>query len=189
MLLGDAGTATLLEKTDDRCDVMTFGGATYGEGFRSVYNCYGGFRHHAAKGAERMDDIEVFNFILTYAPQAIREFWTHTGTGLEDYDCYALHQASLFTLKQLSRKLKIGMDKIPLSLARYGNTGPASIPVTLVHAFGEHAEKKQMRTLMCGFGVGLSVSAASAMLDTADILPMVETEEYFDDGILEGATG
>lgn len=37
---------------------------------------------------------------------------------------------------------------------------------------------------MCGFGVGLSWGVASARINTDDILPIVETDDYFTDGII-----
>ena len=41
---------------------------------------------------------------------------------------------------------------MPLSLENYGNTGPASIPVTL----SSTKIKKNVRALLVGFGAGLS---------------------------------
>lgn len=35
---------------------------------------------------------------------------------------------------------------------------------------------------MCGFGIGLSWSTVDCFIDTNDILPLVHTDEYFNDG-------
>lgn len=185
LLLGDAGTATLLEKAEKLREKLTFGAETWGGGYSSVRNCYGGYRHITQRKRVYMDDIEVFNFILSTVPQAMRDYFSYCGTTPDDYDCFALHQASFFTIKQLTKKLKIGMERVPLSLPTYGNTSCATIPVTLVDAFGNCEDNHVIRTMMCGFGVGLSISAASVSIHTADILPMIHTDEKFMDAILE----
>lgn len=185
LLLGDAGTATLLEKLPEgeKCDDLIFMGETDGSGFRATGNCWRGYRHQITKAPAFMDDLEVFNYIMSSAPRMINQYMEYLGTTSEDYDCFALHQASLFTLKQIARKIKVKMNKIPLSLDKFGNTGPASVPLALVNAYGSEKEERLIRTLMCGFGVGLSISATSSVLNTTDIYPVVETDEWFDDGM------
>jgi 3-oxoacyl-[acyl-carrier-protein] synthase-3 len=37
---------------------------------------------------------------------------------------------------------------------------------------------------MCGFGVGLSWGVCSAHINVADIYPIIETEEVFEEGII-----
>lgn len=187
LLLGDGGTATLLEKLPNKelSDTMTFMGETDGSGYNATGNCWRGYRHQILKSPAFMDDIAVFNFIMSSAPEMIKNYLDYTNTTSDDYDCFALHQASLFTLKQLARKINVDMEKIPVSLSKFGNTGPASIPMALVYAFGGNTDNKEIRTLMCGFGVGLSISATSAKIDTSNIYPLVETDEWFDDGMYE----
>ena len=36
-----------------------------------------------------------------------------------------------------------------------------------------------------GYGVGLSWAAGIIMLDARDVLPIIKTDEYFDDGLFE----
>lgn len=185
LLLGDAGTATLLERTGS-AERIVFAGETQGEGFRFVRNLYGGYRHNVVRGPQYMDDIEVFNFCASNVPRVVREVWEYTNTSENDYDCFGFHQASLFTLKQIAKRLKIDMSKIPLSLAQYGNASSASIPLSLVCAFGDDKTSRELRTLCCGFGVGLSISAAVMLLNTLDIYPLEKTDNCFDDEITEG---
>ena len=75
------------------------------------------------------------------------------------------------------------LEKMPLSLDRYGNTSAPAIPLTLCDAYGE-AESGRISTLMCGFGVGLSWGVASARLDARDILPVEVTGEWFREGLI-----
>ena len=43
---------------------------------------------------------------------------------------------------------------------------------------------RDLRFLMCGFGVGLSWGVCSAVVNTNDILPIIETDEVFAEGII-----
>lgn len=195
-LFGDCGSATLL--------VKGAGGGinglvrTDGTGYRAIIAPAGGFRNrHAsaelmrwADGNERtlydlhMDGGAVFNFTITDVPRLIGDFLTRTGTAVDAYDGVILHQANLFILKQIARKLKIPAEKMPLTLDRYGNTSGAAIPLTLCDAYSGRNDAAALRVLMCGFGVGLSLGVASAFVDPADLLPVTVTADHFSEGII-----
>lgn len=189
-MLGDAGTATLLEKSGDARDELIFSCITDGAGFRADGEFDLGFRHRSAhkpiyldENHIKMDDLEIFNFVLSAAPAAIREYCAANDSSVTDYDCFAFHQASYFSLKQIAKKLKIDFEKMPLSLKQFGNTGPASVATALIYRYGEDRSDQRIRALMAGFGVGLSVSVTSSYLNTTDIYPFIETDEWFDDGL------
>ena len=74
------------------------------------------------------------------------------------------------------------MDQTLVSIDEFGNTSSASIPISLVKEYGDVNENKDIRALMCGFGVGLSWSTVDAYINVNDILPLVHTDESFDDG-------
>ena len=73
------------------------------------------------------------------------------------------------------------MDKIPVSIDRYGNTSGTSVPLTICDAFGSAATGK-LRLLLDAFGVGLSWGVADIMIDAEKILPIIVTDDYFTDG-------
>ena len=95
-----------------------------------------------------------------------------------------MHQANGFILKQLAKKLKIAEDKMPISLDRYANTSAAAIPITISDAFGNSTEAQNLKFLMSGFGVGLSWGVVSASIDVQNIYPIIETDEYFAEGVI-----
>ena len=84
-----------------------------------------------------------------------------------------VHGAESFSLS--------GMEKVPVSLDRFGNTGGISIPLTLCDAYGGKSEGKK-NALMCGFGIGLSWGVTNAVIDTDRVFPIIETEDYYADG-------
>ncbi|MBR2550301.1 MAG: ketoacyl-ACP synthase III [Clostridiales bacterium] len=193
MLFGEGGSATLLVKDDSesiRGELMTDG-----EGFKTIIMPSGAYRNRNGS-AERvlhsdeivrsdydghMNGTDVFSFTITQVPKLIKRFAGEKG--LDQYDALVLHQANLYILQQISRKTKVPMDKIPISLDRYGNTSGTSIPITLCDAYGNETGTKK-HLLMSGFGIGLSWGVIEADIHSDDIFPIVVTDEFFDDGII-----
>lgn len=196
MLFGDAGSAILLEKEEGS---GTINGLLRSDGnsYKAIIAPAGGFRNmHATSesmiwsdGNERtlyntnMNGTDVFNFTISDVPKAMKDFLDYTNTNVEDYDCFALHQANKFIHKQISRKLKIPIDKMPLCLDRFGNTSAPAITLTLCDTYGNN-NGELINTFTCGFGVGLSWGVVSAKINTDDILTILETDEYFSEGLI-----
>ena len=130
-----------------------------------------------------MNGTDVFSFTISDVPIAIRDFLEKTGTGIDDYDCFAFHQANQYISKQLAKKFKIPMEKMPLCLDRYGNTSAPAVTMALCDRYGE-VQDELVRTMFCCFGVGLSWGVASAAINANDILPIIETDEIFEEGII-----
>lgn len=197
MLFGDGGAAALLEKTDNPDDEIKGLLRSDGIGYRAIIAPAGGFRNMNAPADEmiwqdgnprtlyntNMNGTDVFAFTISDVPRAIKDFLKKTETTVDDYDCYAMHQANQFIHKQLAKKLKMDIEKMPLCLDKYGNTSAPAIPLTLCDAYAG-SEEKEMNVLMCGFGVGLSWGVLSAKINTADIYHVIETDEYFAEGII-----
>ena len=95
----------------------------------------------------------------------------------DDYDYFTLHQANHYILKQLSRKIKIPMEKIPISLDRFGNNSSNSVPLVLADHFS-NIEPKKLKLFMSGFGAGLSWACADLEFDSSVILPIIYTDAY-----------
>jgi 3-oxoacyl-[acyl-carrier-protein] synthase III len=135
MLFGEAGSATLLEKTSNAKPIdTTF--RTDGNGFKAIIIPAGAYRNVDAShertlwadGNVRsdfdlfMNGTDVFNFTISEVPKLINEFMADTQTTSENYDSVIMHQANHFILKQVAKRCKIPMEKVPISLDRYGNT-------------------------------------------------------------------
>lgn len=197
MLFGDGGAAILLEKTeeDEHIKGMLMSDGT---GYRAIIAPAGGFRNPNAThdsfiwpdGNVRtlynttMQGEEVFAFTISDVPRTVKQFLAETGTTVDDYDCLAFHQANQFIQKMLVKKLKTTPDKMPLCLDRYGNPSAAAIPMVMCDKFGNDNSSHSLRFLMCGFGVGLSWGVCSAVVDVQDILPILETDDVFEEGII-----
>lgn len=197
MLFGDAGSAILLEKTNSESEINGIL-KTDGNGYQNIIAPAGGFRNMNAShddilfedGNIRtlyntiMQGENVFSFSITDVPRTIKEFLAKTNTAMDNYDCIALHQANRFILQTIAKKFNIEKEKMPMCLDKYGNTSAAAIPLLLCDAYGAINNNAELRTLMCGFGVGLSWGVCSATINTGDILPVIETDEIFKEGII-----
>lgn len=197
MLFGEAGAVMLLDKTDDDSHFLKALLRSDGSGYKYMIVPGGGYRNlHASDevvmcqdGNERtllnsfIQGTSVFTFTVFDVPRIIKDFWKYTDTTVDDYDVFAFHQANLYILKQIAKKTKIPLEKLPISLDRYGNTSGASAIVTLCDVYGDSMESKKLRVLSCGFGIGLSWGIASFDIDTADIFPVIEDDSVFEEGI------
>lgn len=181
-LFGDIGTATLLENTGTDKE-LCFTSCTDGAGYRAIMDPYKRWRHPDTEHLSFMDDITVFNFSTEEAPTMIKEYMSMRGTSPDDYESLVLHQANLFIMKQIAKRAGFSKDKLAISIDTFGNTSSASIPATLVKLYGDNESADVKRFLACGYGVGLSWSACDLNLSPAQILPLVKTDEYFNDGI------
>lgn len=179
-LFGDAGIAVLLEKTDD-APRMDMAMRTDGDGFKAIINPYASERHFYGRSASEMDGVEVFNFAIDKPPMLIKALMEDVGKTAEDYDCLILHQANKFIMKQVARRAGFSSKQNILSIDKFGNTSSASIATALTKYYGDENEGT-VKAMMCGFGIGLSWGAVSAEIEKKDILPLIQTDEYFEDG-------
>ena len=62
-------------------------------------------------------------------------------------------------LETIRDKLKIPKEKFYINLKNVGNTTSSSIPISIYRAVKEKKIKKDMKVLLCGFGVGFSWSS------------------------------
>jgi len=187
-LLGDGGTATLVER-DEAAGEIVIELMTDGSRFKNLYIPAGGFRCQSnsttrqvaeqADGGVRsaehlyMNGMEIFKFSATDVVKSIGDFMQVQQLSPENLDSLFLHQANGFMNEKIARKLKFPDAKVPSTIGFFGNTGSASIPLTMAHHFSTTGAKKE-RCLLSGFGVGLSWGVASATLDDVYSPPIVE---------------
>lgn len=186
MIFGDGGTATALERSEGKS--MKYFLKTKGSGFKNIMVPAGHARSRCRTNLEgseyelSMHGSDVFSFSITDVPRTLKDFMSQYNIDKNDVDMYVFHQANLFILKHLAKKLGIPMEKVPISIDRYGNTSGESIPLTLVDALGAGESNEPVRLLLCGFGVGLSWGGIYVEMNKSACLPMIYTNDFFTGG-------
>ena len=182
-LFGDGGSATLLERGGNH--PLIFTSCTDGEGFNAIMITGYSYRHPWSERPWLLDDVRVFNFSISKAPEMLKAYMELTGTAPHHYDKLVLHQANSLIMKTVTKRAGFPPEKMLSSIDTFANTSSASIPNTLVKEYGESELSEPLRFLCCGFGVGLSWASVELELSPSQILPLVHTDEWFDDGLPE----
>ena len=188
-LFGDAGTATLLESTNQQSAAF-YNLMSDGSGYQSIIVPDGGMRHklspesfekkEISKGIARnrlslvLDGMEVFNFAIGEVPKSIRSLHEKFGLTTEEVDYFVMHQANKLMNETIRKKLKIDPHKTPYSIGKFGNTSSASIPLTMVTEIRDELESKPLNLLLSGFGVGLSWGNVRLKTNKITCLPLIE---------------
>lgn len=186
-LFGDAGSATIVEKTGRAAPwhfvlgadgagaeaiIVRQGGARQPDGPLNESKDDEGNRRHAANLA--MNGADVFNFTLREVPPAVQSVLRHAGYSAESLDGLVLHQANRFILSTLAKKLGVPEARTPMGVVeRYGNQSSASIPCAFIDALGDRLASGPLKVAGCGFGVGLSWGAFAGELGPLTVAPIL----------------
>jgi 3-oxoacyl-[acyl-carrier-protein] synthase-3 len=190
-IFGDAGTATALESAPN--SEMSFALGTDGSGAQNLVVPAGCFRlPHSEETSRRierengnwrsdenlfMNGAEVFAFTLREVPSLIDRILAVAQWERESVDQFVFHQANKFMLDYLAKKMKLPLVKVPYSLAEYGNTSSASIPLTIcAHLRDTLAQATPQKMILAGFGVGWSWGACATEMGSLVLPPIQEVD-------------
>jgi 3-oxoacyl-[acyl-carrier-protein] synthase-3 len=81
------------------------------------------------------------------------------GVTPDDIDLVIPHQANLRIIEAVAKRAGIPMERVMVTVQKYGNMSAATVPVALVDALKEGRVKPGSLLLMPGFGGGLSFGA------------------------------
>lgn len=188
MLFGDAGSAIIIEQGNDSIHTLL---KADGEGYQTILTPgvnarvkidVDNFDYDKVK--ETMDGTGVFEFAITQVPRSFKEFFKVFGGSIDNYDCCVFHQANLFMLQHIRKKIKLPEEKMPISMDRYGNTSSVSIPLTIADYIERNSVKGILHMIASGFGVGLSWGIADFDINTENVLPIIVTDDYFKEAFI-----
>lgn len=188
-ILGDAGTATLIESTKHPSPI-NISLMTDGSRYNKLIVPAAGFRHPTNDSTRKimqqpdgsmrslehlfMDGMEIFTFSINDVVQTIKNFLDKNKLDINIIDYLILHQANKFMTDKIARKLGFPLNKVPYSLDFYGNTASASIPLTIAKHFAQIKPQIAKRCLLSGFGVGLSWGVIDIILENIYTPPIME---------------
>lgn len=189
-LFGHAGTATAIEFVEGE-EGFKFHFGTDGSGYDAIIIPDGGARNGISMRSfveeeiegkqynrlqDRMKGMDVFSFGISTAPKSVKKLAEHNGFDYLDYDFFVFHQANMKMNNMIAKKLKLANEKVPSSMAHFGNTSSASIPITIVTELNNRV-KGHKKFICCGFGVGLSWGTVAFESDNLFISDLVEVDE------------
>ena len=188
MLVGDAGTATIVELGDDS---FSFVLGCDGSGYQDLIIPAGGYRMPSneetrievedqdgnIRTAENlyMNGMEVMKFALTAVPMAINQLLEQVSLKKEDISLFAMHQPNKMILDSLAMTMGVEQDIMPVGLGNTGNTASASIPLLLTKLASEGFNFQNSDNIVtCGFGIGLSIGTCLISLKESKVFPVIE---------------
>lgn len=187
MLIGDAGSATIIEKGKKS---FKFNMGCDGSGYQSIIIEAGGYRMpcDASTGIEvedvdgnirskedlHMNGMEVMKFALSAVPPTIEQVLNLADIGKDEVDLFAMHQPNKMILESLCMEMDIDPKVMPVGLGKTGNTSSASIPLLLATLKDQGYDfQNASKVVMCGFGVGLSIGAIVLDLESTKVLSVL----------------
>lgn len=190
-LFGDGGIAALIER-DSRFGTSTFSLNSDGSLADLIMIPAGGYRKmsSAETVVERVVDEfgnmrseeqgymrggDVFNFVIREVPRDIKKTLAYVGKTADDFDYVVFHQANNFINSYIAKKMKLNSDRIPSTIAKFGNTSSVSVPLTIVSELKDkllgHKE-----LILSAFGVGMTWATGIVPFVDCKISDIVEVE-------------
>jgi 3-oxoacyl-[acyl-carrier-protein] synthase-3 len=158
ILFGDGAGAALVVPGDDRSYVEA---TSYGSDGASGKQLYRTAARHDMNGTVddtgylRQAGSEVYKWAVRRIPAAIDALLKQAGVRAGDVDWFVPHSANLRIIEALCKSTGIPMSRTLSSIAMFGNTSSASIPLAIAPALADGRIQPGDRVLLFGFGGGL----------------------------------
>ena len=170
-IFGDAGIAALVE-CHEKFGKSYFSLNSDGSRADLIMIKGGGYRHMSSietlreKVVDEFGNIrndeqgymkggDVFNFVIREVPRDIKKTLEYAGRNTDSFDYIVFHQANNFINSYIAKKMKLNVDKMPMTIAKYGNTSSVSIPLTIVSELKNKLDGHK-ELLLSAFGVGMT---------------------------------
>jgi 3-oxoacyl-[acyl-carrier-protein] synthase-3 len=159
-IFGDGASATYLESSLEN-QIFNFVFGTDGSGSNNLI-----VRGGATKEIQNiaptlyMNGAEIFNFTNYSVPILVSNTLKENGMEMEDIDYFVFHQANMYMLEHLRKKIGIPKEKFIVDMENFGNTVSTTIPIVLANKINLLVNQLVNKKIMLvGFGVGYSWGA------------------------------
>jgi 3-oxoacyl-[acyl-carrier-protein] synthase III len=164
VLFGDGAAAVVLQATEDREGVV---GAVMGcdATARETLRVRGMGCSYANRDVSFGDTIwdfdgpAIFKRAVNAMAEASRQVMTECELTPEMIDLVVPHQANLRILEAMAKYAGVPMEKVMVTVQKYGNMSAATVPVALVEALEEGKITPGANILIPAFGAGLTYSS------------------------------
>ncbi len=168
VLFGDGAGAAVISATEDKkesiLDIKTSADGTYKDflitpGCGSKYPCSEEvLKEH--QNFIKMKGNETFKLAVKTLTSDVLEILKENDLTSEDIDYFIPHQANYRIIEAVRNKMKFPVEKTVLTVAKYGNTSAASIPMAMNDWYESGKLKKGDLMLLDTFGGGLTWGSA-----------------------------
>lgn len=108
---------------------------------------------------------KVFKWAVNTVIREIPRLLKGNGLQLADIDWFVPHSANMRIIEAICKELDFPMEKTLQSIADFGNTSSASIPLALDLGIRDERVKRGDKVLIFGFGGGLTYAAVVLEID------------------------
>ncbi|HEV2228880.1 MAG TPA: ketoacyl-ACP synthase III [Steroidobacteraceae bacterium] len=164
VLFGDGAAAVVLEASARAEGLLAEKLGCYGDA-REILRVHGMGGRYANRGMLygitrwQFEGQEIFKRAVQGMSGASGEALGRIGARPQDVDLVVPHQANLRIIEAVARRVHVPMERVFVTVQRYGNMSAATVPVALCEALEEGRVRAGALLLMPGFGGGLSFCA------------------------------
>lgn len=149
VLFGDGAGAAVLGPVSEDKGILSFELGSDGSGGKFLYQ----EKHIIMNGRE------VFKFAVRQMGESALNVIEKAGLTKEEVDFLIPHQANIRIMEASRQRLDLPVEKMSSTIAKYGNTSSASIPISIVEEVEAGKIKDGDIVVMVGFGGGLTWGA------------------------------
>jgi 3-oxoacyl-[acyl-carrier-protein] synthase-3 len=164
VLFGDGAAAVVLQATDNEEGLLAekLGCDADVRGILRVRGMGTTYAHHGVMLGDtqwNFDGQEIFKRAVVAMANASHDVLARTRRTVEDLRLVIPHQANLRIIESVAKRIGTPMERVYLTVQRYGNMSSATIPVSLVEALEDGRVEPGELILMPAFGAGLTWSS------------------------------
>ncbi|OPY67525.1 MAG: 3-oxoacyl-(acyl-carrier-protein) synthase 3 [Syntrophorhabdaceae bacterium PtaU1.Bin034] len=165
ILWGDGAGAVVLAETDQGAEVLSTHIHTDGKNGDNLLMPGGGslttpISHESVdKGLHFLKMIGAntsLRVAVNHFSQAAEEAVAANGYSINDVDVIIPHQANIRIIQGVAKKLKVAMEKVYITIEKYGNISSATVPIALDEAVRDGTITKDKLVVLTAFGGGLT---------------------------------
>ncbi|HRE59973.1 MAG TPA: ketoacyl-ACP synthase III [Micropepsaceae bacterium] len=164
VLFGDGCAAVVLQATDNDEGLKLEKLGCYGDSraILQIHGMGGAYAHTGCLIGDtkwQFEGQEIFKKAVGGMSLASEDVLRRAGLGPDNIDLCVPHQANLRIIEAVAKKSGVPMERVFVTVSRYGNMSAATVPVALCDALEEGRVAPGSTLLMPAFGGGLTFCA------------------------------
>ncbi|HAK59496.1 MAG TPA: 3-oxoacyl-ACP synthase [Nitrospiraceae bacterium] len=167
VLFGDGAGAVVIQRHAGKRGILSAHLHSDGALGNLLYVPAGGALHppthdtiHKRMHYIKMKGNETFKVAVRALEDVVQEALEHNKVKPEEIDLLVPHQANMRIIQAMAKRLNMPLEKVVITIEKYGNTSAASIPMALDEAVRAGRIKDHDLLLLEAFGGGLTWASA-----------------------------